>query len=108
MFSGPMSIPSSFWLYGQLITVRYDPTLSDHTDCVGEARYRTNQIVLQPDTVSTKRVRTKIEHTFLHEVLHYIFYVLGEEELRVNEKLIDSVAALLHQVLTTSHGHCAE
>jgi hypothetical protein len=105
MFSDEMAIPSSFWLYGQKIVVSYDPTLSDANGCVGEARYRTNQIVLQPDSDSVPRLRSKVEQTFLHEVVHYIFYVLGEDEMRMNEKLIDGFSALLHQMLTTSNGN---
>jgi hypothetical protein len=103
MFSSPLPIPTSFWLYGQKITVRFDPFLSDTTDCVGESRYRINEIVLQPHTEGIARLESKIEQTFLHEVMHFILQNLGEEELRSNEKLIDSMAQLLHQMLTTAH-----
>lgn len=103
MFSSGFTIPTSFWLYGQKILVRFDPTLSDRTDCVGESHYRRNEIVLQPHTEGIERLPSKIEQTFLHELMHYIFYVLGEAELRKNEQLIDGIASLLHQAMTTEN-----
>ena len=99
MFKG---IPTSFWLYGQNIAVNFDPTLSDVTDCVGESHYRRNEIVLQPNTEGVERLVSRVEQTFLHELVHYIFYMLGEDDLRKNEKLIDGVASLLHQAINTA------
>ena len=45
----------------------------------------------------------QLSQCFLHELLHYIFYVMGEHELRNNEKLVDLIAHFLHQVEDTSN-----
>lgn len=96
-----MRIPKRFKLMGQTIDVVYDAKMADTDDCSGLAKYRFNQIALLPNTEGTLRLPTRIEQTFLHELIHWMFYVLGETDLRNNEKLVDSMAGLLHQALTT-------
>lgn len=96
-----MKIPKRFKLMGQTIEIVYDSTISDMDGCAGLAKYRWNQIVLQPDTNGVKRPLSKIEQTFCHELVHWIFYMASENKLRANEKLVDTIAGLLHQALST-------
>lgn len=95
-------IPTAFSLAGQRIEVVWCDGLVDENDNVGEACYRRNQIRIQRQVDGVfERPVSQMEQTFLHELLHWIFYLLGEHELRRNEKLVDQVAWLLHQALTT-------
>lgn len=97
-----MKIPSHFYLYGLKIKVKYSSKI---TGC-GLADYPNNIIYL-----STKiKSKELSEHTFLHELLHFIVlhskvvnrYKLDNgKELHADEDFIDNVSAPLHQALTT-------
>lgn len=97
----PLRIPTSFQLFGQTITVRYDPTLVHETDCVGSSRYRHNTILIQPSQAGQDRLQSQIEQTFCHELVHYILRFLNEDDLNKSEKFVDLFAGLLHQTFTT-------
>ncbi len=99
-----MTIPKTFQLFGQTITVEIDPDLSHEDDASGAALYRTNKIKLTPSTSTDPKIPAQIEKVFLHELMHWIFYMAGESKLRSNEKLVDLIANLLHQALTTQSG----
>jgi hypothetical protein len=48
----------------------------------------------------------QIEHTYLHELVHHVFYNGAEDDIEpplcYREALVDRVAGLLHQALTTA------
>lgn len=90
-------IPTSFWLGGLKIDVVYDNTMVKTKQVIGEARYAYQQILLDP-SVAPKQT---VEQSFFHEMVHWIFYVMGEEELRNNEKLVDLFAHFLYQARMT-------
>lgn len=48
-----------------------------------------------------KRPGTITEQTFLHELMHAVFYALNNP-LYENEELVDQVGGLLHQAITTA------
>lgn len=95
-------IPSSVQMLGQRIETRYDETLTAVDGSVGEARYGQSEIVLQTSTVAYKRTPEQIEGAYLHELIHYAFNFMGENEMRQNEKLVSILAGLLHQALQTA------
>lgn len=97
-----MKIPKRFKLMGQTIEVVREQTMLETLDCNGEARYRLNQIAIQPNNAGVHRPDSYWEQVFLHELMHWIFYQMHEPELRANEKIVDLVASLLHQALTTA------
>ncbi|MDD2364538.1 MAG: hypothetical protein PHN84_00090 [Desulfuromonadaceae bacterium] len=90
-------IPTSFWLGGLKIDVVYDNTMVKTKQVIGEARYAYQQILLDPSVAPMQTV----EQSFFHEMVHWIFYVMGEEELRNNEKLVDLFAHFLYQARVT-------
>lgn len=96
-----MTIPTSFKLYGQTIQVKFAKDILGKDDLVGYAEFRTNTIYLAPSTDVYPRSQEQIEQTFCHELLHFILHFAGEDKLRKNEKFVDVLAYLLHQVLTT-------
>ena len=98
------NIPTSFWLYGQKISVVMAPDLIERENATGQALYRRDVIEIQANSTSINRPRSHIEVTFLHELLHMIFYAMGEDALRNNEQMIDEMAKLLHQAFITAEG----
>lgn len=96
-----MDIPRRLKLLGRTITVEYDPMLDGRDGTVGEARYTSDSIALQPNTDTFRRPQTQLEQVFLHELVHYILNEMNEYDLRSNEKFVDVFAGLLHQALTT-------
>lgn len=102
-----MRIPVHFKLFGQTITVRWDKELVNEDDSRGQVSYRRNEIRLQPSTEGNPIPVEQIEQSFLHEVLHFVFYLLGDYKigdvkLRNDERLVDLLALALHQVLTSA------
>lgn len=98
----PFAIPSSFYLFGQKIVVEYVDTLLDNESANGLSLYRKNVIHLQKNNAGIMRPDTQIESTFLHELVHFVFCMLGKNNLREDEELVDGVARLLHQAMTTA------
>ena len=93
-----MNIPTTFQLDGQTWHVVQDKDLLANEGEYGSCHEVSNTIRLQAEGVVP---RTRVETTFLHELLHAIFYELGQTTLTSDEKLIDSLSALLHQALNT-------
>lgn len=95
-------IPSSFMLFGETIKVVFKKDLIDREDIVGAACYRQNRIELQDiKQEAYNRPESQMEVTFLHELVHFILWSLGEDEFRKDEKLVNLISRALHQVLTT-------
>ena len=98
----PVTIPQAFYLFGQRIAVEWTDDLVDSEDCVGRTSYRRHKILLQKPSVAISRPDTAMEVTFFHEVMHYVFHVLREDDLRDNERLVELVSQALHQVFATA------
>lgn len=86
---------------GRKITIELDEHLSFKNDAWGESVYRENIIRLQCATNGHPRNGDELEQTFFHELMHFIFHVLGKYELRNDEELIEQISGLLHQALVT-------
>ena len=91
-------------LMGSTITVAYDPSIMQENDLRGSAVFRMNQIRIAPDSPCYKMTTEYQERTFIHELLHFIFEKLKRNDLRDDEKLIDTMADLLYQSIITSKG----
>jgi hypothetical protein len=63
--------------------------------------YSKNVIEIQKNNGGITRPTEMQEHTFLHELTHFILNAMGESELRGNEKFVDVFSGLLHQALVT-------
>lgn len=99
-----MQIPYEFSLFGMTIRVEWDDTLVDVDDSQGTANYRQNKIVLQDFNGKNYRTRDKewVNVTFLHELFHFIFNVMGKQELNEDENFIKLLSALFYQYLVTA------
>lgn len=97
-----MKIPKRFKLMGQTIDVIFEKDLIDNNDNRGEARYRRNEIALQPSVMDAViRPPAQIGQSFCHELVHWILFLLSEDKLRKDEQFVDRFSGLLHQSLTT-------
>ena len=96
-----MRIPKSFQLQGHTIQVVFDNEDCEKRKFCRYADLNGNKIVLATKVFEDKFPKTKIEQTFIHEVIHHILEALGENKLNDNEKFVDGFAGHLHQILST-------
>ncbi len=99
-----MKIPESFELMGTTIKVEYSEKLLHKDTSVGMAVYRDNLIYLQSPSKAAPIPKSDIEQTFIHEKVHWILNMMGEHDLRTNEKFVDLFAHLLHQSIKSEKG----
>ena len=97
-----IKIPKKFKLLGQTINVKFDNSLMFENNWLVVADYRKRIIGLQPDGKQNKIYNENLEHTYLHELTHWILHTMNEHELNQNEKFVDVFSGLLHQALKTS------
>lgn len=97
-----IKIPKKFRLMGEEITVEFDNFIVHKHDAYGLAIFGESKIKLQDATDSVIRPKECIEHTYLHELVHFILHFMEETELKSNEKFVDVFSGLLHQALQTS------
>ena len=92
-----MKIPSSIKIAGLKIKVVYDKNLTKRLNLVGQADYQNLLIRIDPS------IRQEIqEQVFIHEALHWVFFILYEHDKREDEKLVDTMAHLIYQIMNTS------
>jgi hypothetical protein len=91
-----MRIPSSFKLMGHTVTVDLIPPIKwKRKDACGW--FDPNKLHIEV----LKRPGTITEQTFLHELMHAVFYALNHP-LYQNEELVDQIGGLLHQAIKTA------
>lgn len=91
-------IPKEFHLAGIKVKVVLDPTLHERRKIVGEARYPDQTILLDNKVLKDEL----LEQNFYHELIHWVFYILNMDELRNDEKLVDTMSYLIHQSMKTN------
>ena len=89
-------LPSSFQLGGQTINVLLKDGLSK-SDAHGLCRYDDGEIWFD----SSIKPHDLKGITFYHELMHMLFNTLGQETMRDNEGLVDSIGNLLWQAHKT-------
>jgi len=103
---GLVKIPKRFKQYGQTIeVVRKLSSPTENPDRIAFASYRLNQIEMRPLDDCYPMPGGKEGHAFCHELVHMLFYHAsvkdGDKWLHQDEDVVDRVAGLLHQALTT-------
>ena len=61
--------------------------------CLGKADYVAQKIYLNPNLAQ----QDTLNQCYYHELLHYIFFVMGKTNLKDDEGFIDGLAHLLYQ-----------
>jgi hypothetical protein len=95
-------IPKRGMLHGQVIEVSTDKGMGAMRSINGETQPDYNYLKVQPATTGNPRPQTQVEQTYLHELVHLIFYHAGLIELYKDEQTVDLIASLLHQFLATA------
>jgi hypothetical protein len=93
-----LNIPRQIELGGIVVTVELDATLHKYKGMIGEARYSEQKIVIDPNVAAVDTT----EQAYWHELIHWILFIMNEDELRNNEKFIDIFAHLLYQAVKSS------
>lgn len=91
-----MIIPKKFRLGG--LDINVVPEIMQGK--TGEARYCYQEIALDVSKMHTQH----LEQAFLHELIHWVLYMMYEDDMKNNEKFVDVFAHFLHQALTTQEG----
>ena len=95
------NIPKSFQLGGLKIDVRFQEKLTEKGLMLGAADYVRQEIRLDP---TFTKIQTT-EQAYMHELTHWILFIMGENELCNNEKFVDVFAHFFYQALTTAVPH---
>jgi hypothetical protein len=98
------AIPKAIRLAGFTIEVVFSKTLYKDKGRVAEAVYQEHRIVIDNSIMPLEAMA----QAFYHELLHFVYYVLNEDEMRQNEKLIDVMAHLLLQASQATEHYTVE
>ena len=89
-----MKIPRRFELYGRTIRVVFG---SLNGAAYAQWEFAKDLITIDPDAPRDHR-----DQAFLHEFIHAALESLGREDLSIDEKFVDGLAGLVHQMLKSS------
>lgn len=89
-----MKIPRTFELYGRTIRV---VTGNLNGAAYAQWEHAKDLITIDPDATKNHR-----EQAFFHEACHAWLEALGREDLSIDEKFVDGLAGLVHQMLKSS------
>lgn len=91
------SVPSAFELYNHTIRVIKKPAPAKKDDEYGHANFETNEIILK----TGKLPQSVEEHTYYHELVHFLLLYAGRPDLTKDEVLVDTLGGLLAQYIAT-------
>lgn len=93
-----MIIPNQIQIAGKIVDIIIDPKYCGEEKVYGKEIYDRNKIYLD-DPIVSGISKEKQEQTFIHEILHYIYDVIGKNDTEMNsEGVICPVSELLYQV----------
>lgn len=92
-------IPGEFQLIGHKIKVFWDDHLMANQQSLGVCHFDENKIFLQTAISELNIAEEVVKQTFLHEVVHFMLHLMGEEKLNEDEKFVDLFAQLNYQFL---------
>lgn len=93
-----MDIPKEITLAGIPIKTIFDDKLIKDHNIIGKADYEKQEIVID---ISVAPKETT-EQAYVHELVHYILYIMGQHDLRNDEAFVDLFAHLLYQARRTA------
>lgn len=88
-------LPREFSIMGCKVTIEYEKSLNE------------NMGIVFPDAGKIKVVKNNLiprdstEASVFHEMAHYILFIMNETKLYANEKFVDSLGRILHQIWLT-------
>lgn len=88
-------IPKSIDIAGLTIKVIERNDMIKNEGRIGTASYSTQEIFIDTSISATEHV----EQSFVHEVVHYILFVMGKKELQNDEEFVDMFSHFIYQSL---------
>jgi len=92
-----VKIPETVKIGGHVYKVIRNYKFKERTDRRGQIDYGLKEIRLQEEDISGKYVRSEVEQTFIHELLHAVENIYNSQNL--NEEIIERLSQGLYQVL---------
>jgi hypothetical protein len=89
-----VKIPRSFQLYGR--TIKVETRAIDGEAC---AQWEASRDMITIDPNYPPDIR---QQAFYHEFLHAAFDSLGRDDLSQDEKVVDGLAGMIHQMLKSA------
>jgi len=94
-----MKIPKKIKIISRTIDIIRNDRLCDEKNVYGEARYNEGEIIYQNVSNGIPRKKDCVHITIIHEILHFVFWVLGYNDLKNDEKFICQLSEVLFQVI---------
>lgn len=91
-----MKIPKEFQLFGSTIKVVFNDERCDDKEAYGFTSYSSNTIFLSNKVDGKPISKDEMDITFIHEVLHFIFYKTKYPDLTDDERLITLMSRTIH------------
>lgn len=93
-----MKIPRKITLAGIPIDIIDTPGLAKDRKLLAEARYNEQKIIIDM-AAAAKNI---IEQSLCHEIVHWVLYIMNEDEHRNNERFVDLMGHFVYQALQTA------
>lgn len=96
-----MKIPSTLKIGGHQYKVIFPYVFTERFDRTGDCDYSKNIIRIADSLGNEKRSDSVIITTFIHEILHAVDHVTGQDMFTgdIGEKMVDGLAEGIYQVL---------
>jgi len=98
-----MRIPKKIKLLNQTIDIKIDNDFCDAKSVLGQANINHNEIVLCTRHEGRAVPVDRQAHTLMHELAHFIFFLVGRVDLYTDELLADTFATILHDLLENNN-----
>jgi hypothetical protein len=89
-----MNLPKKIEIAGITVNIILDGKLSEKEGALGVADYESQTITICPDTGDDI-----MNQTYVHEIVHYILYIMGRRKLMMDEEFVECFSQLLYQVM---------
>lgn len=63
--------------------------------CIGKADYQNQRICINPEFAG----KCLTEQTYYHELMHWMLFIMGEDELKSNEQFVDMLSHFIYQAI---------
>lgn len=90
-----MKIPEKIVIGGIEVDIEYNDELLDRDNCTGVTAYEHQRIYIDPSVPG----QDIVNQSFIHEIVHYVLYVMGKHTLRKDEEFVDGFAHLAYQII---------
>lgn len=101
-------IPETFEVFGRTVNVIICEEINEKESCYGYCDYTISTIYINKKVIIDNQIREVCKdlmyQTYLHEKVHMMLDAINEHKLSQNEKFVDNLAGIMHQVEKTSKG----